>query len=163
MRPTTRSDGLRIVRPLLLGVVALGCVGTEAELLLIGHTEETTQWIPVVLLGLGTLAVAALAVRPSGTLVQLFRGLMGLFLGAGALGIVLHYRGNAEFELEMRSSMAGWELFWNSMTGATPALAPGSLVPIGLVGIIATLRHPAVRHRSGDSAVRGHDSKEAKE
>jgi len=163
VRRTTASDGLGIVRPLLLGVVALGCVGTESELLLLGHTEETTQWIPVVLLGLGTLGVAALALRPSGALTRLFRGLMGLFIGAGALGIVLHYRGNAEFELEMRSSMAGWELFWNSLTGATPTLAPGSLVPLGLVGIIATLRHPATRRRSGASTVREQDWKEAKD
>jgi hypothetical protein len=41
--------------------------------------------------------------------------------------------------------MAGFELIWNSLTGATPALAPGSLIPLGLVGLIAVHRHPATR------------------
>jgi len=150
------GDSSGILRLLLFAVLALSCVGTGAELLLIGHTEEATQWIPLILLGLGIGAVAVVALRPSRPLVQLFRVLMGLFIGAGVLGIVLHYRGNAEFELEMRSTMAGTELFWNSLTGATPALAPGSLIPIGLVGIIATLGHPAAHARRGGTAASAH-------
>ena len=156
VRSTIEPDDLGIVRPLLLGVFAFACVGTATELLLIGHTEEFTQWIPLIAIGLGLAATGALALRPSRAVVQLYRVLMGLFIGAGVLGIALHYKGNAEFELEMRSTMAGFELVWNSLTGATPALAPGSLVPIGFVGIIATIRHPAAGRRqgAGSSAVK---------
>ena len=126
-----------------MGVLVLAFVGLGAELLLIGHTEEWTQVVPLVALGLGLVGTVLVAARASRLTVQLFRLVMSLFIIAGVVGVVLHYLGNAEFELEMRSSMAGFELIWNSLTGATPALAPGSLIPLGLVGLIAAYRHPA--------------------
>jgi len=133
---------LGIVRRGLLWVLAFAFVGLEAELLLLGHTEEWTQWIPVVGLGLALLALGVVALRPSRLAVQLFRILMGLLIVAGIAGLILHYRGNAEFELETRPSMAGLELIRKSLTGATPALAPGSLVPLGWLGLIAVWKHP---------------------
>jgi hypothetical protein len=163
VKPTTEGDDLGIVRPLLLGVFAFGCAGTATELFLIGHTEELTQWIPLIAIGLGLAATGLLGFRPSRGAVQLYRVLMGLFIGAGVLGIALHYKGNAEFELEMRSTMAGLELVWNSLTGATPALAPGSLVPLGLVGIIATIRHPATAGRGPPGGLRSEKREEGGE
>lgn len=127
------------VQRLLLIVLLLGIVGTGTELLLIGHTEEALQVIPLVVLGVALASVAGLWLRPTRRTVQQFRVVMGLFIVAGALGVILHYRGNAEFELEMRPSMGGLDLIWNSLTGATPALAPGSMIPLGLIGMIATL------------------------
>ena len=56
--------------------------------------------------------------------------------------LALHYRGNAEFELEMMPALGGLDLFWKSMQGATPALAPGAMVQIGLVGLAYCFRHP---------------------
>ena len=140
---------METTRRWLLAVLILAFLGTGTELLLIGHTEDLTQWIPFVALGLGILSVGWVALRSSRLAVQQFRVLMGLFIVAGLVGIVLHYRGNAEFELEMRPTMAGFELIWNSLTGATPALAPGSFVPLGLVGLIAVHRHPATTPDSG--------------
>ena len=124
---------------LLLLVLALGILGTGTELVLIGHTEETLQVIPLAVLGAGLVSAGFFHARPTGGGVQQFRAVMGLFIVAGVLGIILHYRGNAEFELEMRPTMAGLDLIWNSLTGATPALAPGSMIPLGLIGLIATL------------------------
>jgi hypothetical protein len=127
------------IRRLLLAVLGIGILGTGTELLLIGHTEEATQIIPLALLALGLAGTAANLARPTRWTLQLFRLLMGLFIVGGVLGVLLHYRGNAEFELEMRPTMAGFELIWNSLTGATPALAPGSMIPLGLIGLISTL------------------------
>jgi hypothetical protein len=127
-----------------LATLVIGLVGTGTELLLISHTEELTQIIPVASIGLGLLACALVALRSSRATVQLFRGVMGLFIVAGILGLILHYRGNVEFELEMRPTMSGWELIWNALTGATPALAPGSMVLFGLLGVLYTFRHPAL-------------------
>lgn len=135
---------LEILRAFLIAVLALALVGTGAELLLIGHTEEIWQLVPLIALGLGVPALAVLAFRPGRRTVQLFRLLMGLFIVTGVLGLVLHFMGNREFELEMRPSMAGFELIWNSLTGATPALAPGSMIQFGLLGLLCTLRHPAL-------------------
>jgi hypothetical protein len=133
------------IRRLLLTVLGIGIVGTGTELLLIGHTEEALQIVPLALLALGLAGAASVLARPTGWTLQLFRVLMGLFIVGGVLGVILHYRGNAEFELEMRPSMAGFELIWNSLTGATPALAPGSMIPLGLIGLISTLgRGPAL-------------------
>ena len=120
----------------------LAAVGTGIELLLLGHTETVWQFIPLVLLALGLGAGLWLAVRPGRIVVRAFRGLTVLFLVAGGLGIGLHYKGNAEFELEMYPSRAGWELFRESMTGATPALAPGTMFLLGFVGLLHTFRHP---------------------
>lgn len=145
---------LEILRALLLAVLALALLGTGAELLLIGHTEEIWQLLPLIAMGSGLLAIGAIAVRPTRITVQLFRLLMGLFIVMGGLGLVLHYQGNAEFELEMRPSMSGFELVWNSLTGATPALAPGSMIQLGLLGLLCTLWHPALE-RTADGPETG--------
>ena len=65
---------------------------------------------------------------------------MMLFVGSGVLGVGLHYRGNHEFEREMYPTMAGMELVRNTLTGATPVLAPGSMALLGLVGLAAVHR-----------------------
>ena len=67
---------------------------------------------------------------------------MLLCIAAGVAGGWLHYDGNAEFELEMDALLEGLELFEESMTGATPVLAPGAMIQIGLVGLAYCFRHP---------------------
>ena len=74
------------------------------------------------------------------------RILMVLFVAAGFIGIVLHYLGNREFQLEMDPEAAGWPLFWKVVTAKSPpALAPASMVMMGLLGLIYTYQHPALR------------------
>ena len=67
---------------------------------------------------------------------------MLLFVAAGIVGVYLHYQSNVEFELEMNPAAAGWELIRESLTGAMPALAPGTMVHLGLIGLLYTWRHP---------------------
>ena len=132
--------GNRIVRlrQLLLVAVFAGIAGTVAELLLLGHVEGWQQMVPVVLLGTAIPAFAWLLVRPAGPARLTFQALMWLFVVSGALGVGLHYQGNVEFELEMYPEMNGMELFAATMTGATPVLAPGTMVLLGLVGLAYT-------------------------
>jgi len=74
---------------------------------------------------------------------------MVLVVATGLVGILLHYKGNREFQHEMDPGLAGWTLFITVMTAkAPPALAPAAMIQIGLLGLIATYRHPAVRHTS---------------
>lgn len=143
MRHLADGDTLALLRRLLLAVLLAGMAGTAVELVLLGHTEEWTQWIPLALFGLAAPVVGALWARPTRPRIQLFRVLMGCFIGSGIVGQVLHLKGNVEFELEMRPSMAGLELAWNALTGATPALAPGSMILLGLLGLLAAFRMPA--------------------
>jgi hypothetical protein len=51
----------------------------------------------------------------------------------------LHYSGNVEFEKETDSALGGWKLFWSAMTGATPAMAPGTMTLLALIGFCLTL------------------------
>jgi hypothetical protein len=139
------TDNGGTLRLLLLAVLGFGMTGMIVELLLLGHTEETQQWVPLVTLGFGLTAGIALAARPSPATVKTFRVVMMLFVVASLAGLYFHYSGNAEFELEMYPSMHGMELFRESMTGATPALAPGMLAQLGLLGLAITWKHPALR------------------
>lgn len=135
------------MRRLLLYTFLAGTAGAGAELGLIGHYEDPWQWTPLVLLGGGFL-LGAWVLRRGGPL-RVFRGLMALFVASGLLGLYLHFRGNMEFELEMTASMKGWALVWESLTGATPALAPGAMILLGVLGWLSTLpaapRIPLIR------------------
>ncbi len=135
---------LRTLRRFLICTLAVGAGGMAVELLLLEHVEGWQQILPIALLLISLPLCAWVAVRPSGAAVRTLQGAMGLFIVSGALGSVLHYSGNTEFELEMYPSMAGLELFTRTMTGATPVLAPGTMILLGLVGLAATYRHPSI-------------------
>jgi hypothetical protein len=143
------GDGLRVLRALLYALLVFGIAGMEVELFLLDHTESATQLIPVVALGVGLLAALWAIVRPSRGAVRAFQAVMVAFVIAGTVGLWLHYRGNAEFELEMYPTLAGFKLFWESLTGATPTLAPGTMAQLGILGLLCTYRHPATRRVGG--------------
>ena len=134
-----------VLRKALLGIVVIGLVGTGVELLLLEHFDGWEQWIPLALFGAALLVLGWYAVGGAGASVLLFRGVMSLFVVIGVVGIFLHYRGNVEFELEMEPMLRRLALFKAAMMGATPALAPGAMVQIGLIGLAWTWRHPALR------------------
>jgi hypothetical protein len=145
---------LRILRGMLLAIVFIALVGTAIELVLLGHYEDRWQWTPLVLIAVSLLAlvwrVCALYSQRTDPWAVGVRGFQAAMLGliaAGAVGVWLHYDSNVEFELEMYPSMAGWRLMWESLTGAIPALAPGSLVHIGLLGLAATYRDRPEREK----------------
>ena len=48
-----------------------------------------------------------------------------------------------EFELELHSDTAGWQLAAETLTGAIPALAPFAMAQLGLLGMLYCWRHPA--------------------
>ncbi|HET7274987.1 MAG TPA: hypothetical protein VFI91_07385 [Longimicrobiaceae bacterium] len=129
---------------MLLLLVLLGTVGLGAELFLLEHTETIWQWIPLIVLGCGFFSGLTVAFAPRRSTVLIYRGVMVVFVAAGVLGLYLHFEGNAAFELEMDESLQGIGLFWKSMRGATPALAPGAMAQLGLLGLIQAYRHPAL-------------------
>ena len=136
------------LRTLLLGIIVLGAMGLLAELLLLEHYESAWQFTPLVLLGAVVVAAALIWRRPSPATVRFFQALMALCLAAGAIGVFLHYDGNVEFELEREPLLGGLALFWEAARGATPALAPGAIAQLGLLGLVYTYRHPALRRVS---------------
>jgi hypothetical protein len=138
---------MKILQRLLAGIFVAGAVGLSAELLLIGHLEDVWQGIPFALLTFSLVALAWNAIRREATSGYVFMGTSLLLIAGGITGIVLHYRSNTEFELEMYPTLTGWALVREALTGAIPALAPGALVQLGLIGVAywygsARLREP---------------------
>lgn len=139
------GDFVDVLRRLLLGLVVLGALGLEAELLLLEHYESVWQFTPLVLLGAAIVGAVLVWRRPSPATVRFFQAVMALCVAAGAIGVFLHYDGNVEFELEREPLLRGLALFWEAARGATPALAPGAMAQLGLLGLVYTYRHPALR------------------
>ena len=133
---------LDTLRALILAVLLIGMLGTLAELYLLEHTEDWWQLAPMYLLAAGPFAVAWSMLEPAPASLRSLQALMLLYVLAGVIGTYQHYTGNAEFELEMYPSRAGFELFWESLKGATPALAPGTMTMLGLLGLASSFRHP---------------------
>ena len=147
MLETPQGEGatLTMLRRLLLVLFLIGLIGTGVELLLLGHTEGLWQRAPLAVMALSLVTLGWCAVERGRTSLRLFQATTVLCALNGVLGLWLHYQGNAEFELEMYPSLQGIDLFRASMTGATPTLAPGAMLELGLLGLAYTVRHPALR------------------
>ena len=136
-----------MLRKLLLALLLLGCIGLAAELFLLEHYEDAWQWAPFGVLVAGIVTAMWLWMAPARRAVRFFQGAMLLFVAAGLLGLWLHFKGNTEWELESDPAMRGVSLVWAALRGATPTLAPGALLQLGLLGLILTYRHPALEAR----------------
>ena len=119
---------------LLLLTFVLGCIGVGAELLLLEHFEDWRQVVPLVLLAVAPAAAAWDARTASSASDRGLRLLLAVMALSGVVGQVFHLQGNLEFERESDPAIGGWKLFAASMMGATPALAPGTMVLLAVVG-----------------------------
>lgn len=137
------------LRQLVLALVFIGIVGLEIELALLRHADSFSQLIPHIVLLIGLLATALVYFRPSGATLRAFQAIMWLFVVIGLLGLFFHFKGNLEFATERDPSLSGFKLIWKVLRGATPALAPGALSQLGLLGLIYTYKHPALALSSG--------------
>jgi hypothetical protein len=140
------SKTLQNIRRFVLFVVSLGTIGMAIELVLIGHFEDLNQLIPLVLAGTGLVVIAWVAAYPTLLGIRVLQLVMLSYAGAGIIGITLHYQANAEFQREIDPNIAGRDLFWKVVEAtAPPALSPGLMVQLGLLGLIYTYKHPALR------------------
>jgi hypothetical protein len=143
------------LRRLLFVTLIVSLVGTIIELLLLEHFEDVWQWTPIILLAAALLTLGWHALEHGPRSLNVLRGLMVLCMASGMVGVLLHYRGNVEFELEMYPDLSGWKLFKEAMMGATPALAPGAMLQIGLVGLAWTFRHPGFKTQPQTQSLEG--------
>jgi hypothetical protein len=135
-------------RRLGLWLLLVGIAGVGLELVLLEHYEDPWQWAPLALLGLGLVVGGALLVRPAPATVHALRAAMAAYVVAGGVGVYFHLKANLEFERELRPSMAGIELVFETLRGAMPALAPGAMAQLGLLGLLVAFRHPILgNHR----------------
>lgn len=126
---------------MLAAILLLGMGGTMIELLLLRHYEDWIQLIPLVALGTGLIMVGWHATTTSRASEVILRGVMLVFLVAGAVGVYYHYRANVEFQRETDPSLAGRALLWSVLRAKVPpALAPGIMVQLGLIGLVYVYR-----------------------
>lgn len=138
-------------RRLALGLLLFGETGVLLELWFLGHYEDPWQWTPLALIAAGLVASAWIAALPGRVSLNVFGWLMAGHVAAGAVGLFLHMKANVEFELELHPGNAGWPLVRETLTGAIPALAPGAMFQLGLLGMLVCWRHPA-RNSGGEPA-----------
>ncbi len=144
-----QSNTLIVIRWFLMVILLMGLLGTGVELLLLEHTEGFWQWVPLFLIAIGVIVLCWAVLYPGRRNIRVLQGTMILFLLSGLVGFILHYQGNTEFELEMYPSLKGMELFWEAIQGATPTLAPGTMIQLGLLGLVYTHRHPQLGSSKG--------------
>jgi DNA uptake protein ComE-like DNA-binding protein len=140
------NSPIESLRRLLLVLLAFGMIGTAADLLLLDHYESGWQLAPLVLIAVGLVMVVWLFLNDGFIAVTAMRAIMACFIVAGITGVVLHYNGNREFQHELDPTLAGWALVTKVMKAkAPPALAPASMIQLGLLGLLYTYRHPSLR------------------
>ena len=114
-------------------------MGTGVELLLLGHIESWMQIVPLVLFAAALPAQLWVSTRQTSPAILTYQIMMTLFLAAGVVGMALHYRGAQAFQLEVDPSLKGTALFWKTdRAKAPPALAPASMIGLGLIGFAYT-------------------------
>jgi hypothetical protein len=124
-------------RPLLLLLTA-ALIGIAVELLLLGHTEDLLQWIPLALVAVALVALAWDHWVPSAASRRTSQTVMWLLILSGAAGIVLHFLGNREFQLETDPTLSGLPLVWKIIRAQSPpALAPATMALLGALGLMA--------------------------
>ena len=133
------------VRRILLALLFLGLLGTGSDLLLLSHYEDPWQLIPLGLIAIGLIVITWHALSRGRASIRVLQGAMVLFIMSGLAGFVFHYQGNREFQLEVNPSLGGLELFLKVIRAkAPPALAPGAMIHLGLLGLAYSYRHPAL-------------------
>jgi hypothetical protein len=139
------SRTIQIVRRLLLATLVVGLLGTEGELLLLKHTDGLYQLVPTVLIGVALLCIIWFGVSKSRQSLRAIQGVMIMFLASGILGTILHYIRNLTDARESDPSLSGKALYIDATMGSIPALAPGTMIQLGLIGLVFAFRHPVLQ------------------
>jgi hypothetical protein len=136
-RPKVGADSvLERLRLWVLGVLVLGLIGTVTELFLLEHDEQALQFVPLVLIGLGVVVLVwHYAARNTASL-RALQIVMALFVLSGFAGMIAHFHGSMEYQLELDPDMSTWDLLEKILHAkAPPLLAPGMMIQMGLLGL----------------------------
>jgi hypothetical protein len=133
---TSAQPLIAVVRRSLLAILIIGLIGTEIELFLLKHTDGFWQIVPLGLVGAAIVVVAWCAFTDNSASLRVLDVVMIAFIASGAAGVVLHFKGNIEWERERTPGISGSPLVRQALMGATPTLAPGTMLQLGLVGLI---------------------------
>lgn len=122
-----------------------GTVGSEIELLLLKHTDGALQLIPLALNSMTLVVLVWYAAGRNAASLRALQTIMALCLISGAVGVILHFRANVAYASDSNPSLSGAELYKEALLGATPSLAPGTMIQLALLGLAFAFRHPVLR------------------
>jgi hypothetical protein len=147
------NSTLSFIRKALLAILVLGVVGTQAELLLLKHTDGVWQLVPIYLNWLALVVLAWYGLRRSAASLRAIQWVMLLCLLSGGVGAIQHFRGNVGYAEESNPGLSGRDLYIEAVQGSTPTLAPGTMVQLALIGLAFTFRHPGLRRKHQEEAI----------
>ena len=146
-----KSDRLERLRRWILFVLVLGLLGTETELVLLKHYDEPWQFLPLFLIASAISVLAWHTKRHDRSSLRALKLIMLSFLVAGFIGVGLHFRGAAQFQLETDPAMGKWDLIKKVMRiESPPVLAPGVMLQLGLIGLAYAFSDSLVRRSGGN-------------
>ncbi len=135
-----------LLRRLILALLTFGLVATLGDLFGLGHYKDSWQLIPISCLIASLLVVLWHIFFGGVASLRVLRIVMALVVLVGMTGVLLHVKGSMAFQLEANPDLAGWPLIQKVLRAkAPPALAPGAMVQMGLLGLIYAYKHPMVR------------------
>ena len=117
-------------------ILLIALLGLSGELSLIGHYETGWQVAPLIFTTLFSILLIFPHSKETNFLFKVIQGLSVILILLGVVGVLLHLKNNFEFEREMYPNESISLLLERSITGALPTLAPGTLIPIGLSGLL---------------------------
>ncbi len=136
------NDTAHNLRRIMLAIMAFMIAGTTAELLLIEHFKSGTQWIAVAMVALAALAIGLILLVNAVWALRVFQVAMVLVALSGAIGVKEHLEANLKVAQESQKDSQVMTQILTAFKGFVPALAPGALVPLGLLGLAFTYKHP---------------------
>ena len=142
IRAQTVEERLRLF---LLALAAFLCLGTVVELIFQEHYKEPMQFVPLVFSVIGVIVIAAVIFKPSRATITTLRVVMGFGVLASLIGVYEHIEQNMGFVLDIKPNTPMADAFLESLRGAAPLLAPGLLAIIGVIAIMGTYEHPALK------------------
>mgnify|MGYP005846941923 CR=1 FL=1 len=132
------------LKSLLVFTVIFMSLGTLIELFLLSHYEDEWQLLPIILISAALLIFIFLLINPKAWLIIGLKILLWGCALSGALGAYFHIRANLEFEAELHPTQSFTQHLIDSLSGALPALAPGSMLVFALIGYI----HLYIQHKT---------------
>ncbi len=148
------DDGSETIRRGVIGLAALGVVGTTIELVFLRHWQGATQllvWPAMVGLGAALLVVVR---DPSARAIRAVRAVTAIVAAVAVIGVAIHVNANLNAGPLDRHFATTWDSmsplaqWWEAVTGGVgpaPVLAPGALAEVSLALFVATVRHPGLR------------------
>ena len=124
------------IRIVLFAILLLGMIGSGAELMLLSHTEDLRQWIPLILLGTWLIGFRhGMGFIPARSASEFCRRSFIGYHFERLCGNVLSLSGQRRIQIGNQPFASGWALFCEAIRAkAPPLLAPGTMVQLGLLG-----------------------------